>query len=127
MIAARSIDGASTATLEWLIGHGAAPDATSRGGVTATWYAAGNGARMPDDPWRVVPDHADRLRYLLDLTRDPDESADNGRTFWQKHAARGIPYASPSCLNGDQGFKGSPRTTRHRDELDRARESRDLR
>jgi ankyrin repeat protein len=43
MVAARSIDGATTETLRWLVEHGADIHARSAGGNTAAWYAAGHG------------------------------------------------------------------------------------
>jgi ankyrin repeat protein len=73
MVAACSQSGATVDTLRWLVDHGADPSLTSAAGVTATWYAAGNGR------WPVAQamaetspsashgsDHAARLQFLLE-------------------------------------------------------------
>ncbi len=70
MVAARSIDGATVETLKWLSERGADLRAESDDGLTAAWFAAGKGGRSPSDRWRVVPDHVDRLRFLLDAGGD---------------------------------------------------------
>ncbi|MBB6053661.1 ankyrin repeat domain-containing protein [Armatimonas rosea] len=73
MIAARSVDGATVATLAWLLEHGADLFATSdeRGHQNAAWYAAGLGGRWECLPWRNVPSHGERLRFLLDAGLEP--------------------------------------------------------
>jgi ankyrin repeat protein len=69
MTAARSLDGASVATLRLLLDHGADLRARSKGGGDAAWYAAGRGNRL--EPWRIVPNHVERLRFLLDAGLSP--------------------------------------------------------
>jgi len=81
MVAARSIDGASVETLRWLIDHGADLHAKSEGGETAAYYAAGKGGRWHFHSWRVVPDHASRLAFLLDAGLSPDETNFVGRSL----------------------------------------------
>lgn len=81
MIAARSVDGADTALLRWLVEHGADLSARSQGEVTATWYAAGSGGRWWPHEGCRSPDHVERLRYLLSLGSDPNECASNGRSL----------------------------------------------
>lgn len=67
LTAARSIDGATVETLRLLLDRRADLHARAEGGGDAAWYAAGTGMRIPGlHPWRVVPDHVDRLRFLLD-------------------------------------------------------------
>jgi ankyrin repeat protein len=84
MVAAQSTDGATLATLRWLVAQGADIYARSASGVTAAWYAAGYGDRwdsfhhpglaegLPVEP-PAIQDHADRLRYLLDQGLDVNE------------------------------------------------------
>ena len=81
MVAARSIDGATTETLRWLVDNGADIHARSEGGNTAAWYAAGHGGRWEFHKTAVTPDHVDRLRYLLDLGLDPHECNHVGRSL----------------------------------------------
>ncbi|GEM_PF-1912557 len=81
MIAARSIDGATVDTLRWLVENGADYRATSEGGNTAAWYAAGHGARWGFHKKAVTPDHAERLEYLLGLGLDPTERNFIGRSL----------------------------------------------
>jgi ankyrin repeat protein len=85
MVAAQSTDGATLATLRWLVAQGADIYARSASGVTAAWYAAGygdrwdsfhhpglaNGSRPVEPP--AIQDHVDRLRYLLDQGLDVNE------------------------------------------------------
>lgn len=90
MVAAQSTDGATVATLRWLVGHGADIYARSASGVTAAWYAAGYGDRwdsfhhpglattarresLSAEQTLEAQDHVDRLRYLLDLGLDVNE------------------------------------------------------
>lgn len=91
MVAARSIDGASTETLRWLIEHGADIHARSEGGNTAAWYAAGHGARWEFHGKAVTPDHVERLRYLLDLGLDPGECNFVGRSLITEACEAGDP------------------------------------
>nr|MBX2862116.1 ankyrin repeat domain-containing protein [Leptolyngbyaceae cyanobacterium MAG.088] len=82
MLAACSPRGATADTLRWLIEHGAYITLRSTGNVTAAWYAAGNGVfflQTSDD----VPsaEQVERLRLLLQLGADPNETADNGRSL----------------------------------------------
>ncbi|WP_394796561.1 ankyrin repeat domain-containing protein [Armatimonas sp.] len=73
MVSARSVDGADVATLAWLLDQGADLFATSdeRGRQNAAWYAAGLGGRCDCMPWRNVPNHGERLRFLLDAGLEP--------------------------------------------------------
>jgi ankyrin repeat protein len=81
LTAARSIDGATVATLRLLLDRGADLQATSEGGGDAAWYAAGTGMRIRGlHPWRVVPDHVDRLRFLLDAGLSPRGRSASGST-----------------------------------------------
>ncbi len=70
MVAARSIDGATVETLKWLLEHGADLHAESEWGLTAAWFAAGRGGRRSSQKWQLVPEHVDRLRFLLDADGD---------------------------------------------------------
>lgn len=81
MTAARSIDGATVETLRWLVEHGAEVRAVSDAGVTAAWYGAGHGGRWEFHRKAITPDHAERLRYLLDLGLDPEECCECGRSL----------------------------------------------
>lgn len=91
MIAACSNDGATVATLRWLVERGADWRAQSEGGVTAAWYAAGE-ARWWLRPARAAAtDRAARLQYLLDLGLDPQEQADNGRSLLVEACRAGDP------------------------------------
>lgn len=81
MVAARSVDGAGVATLQWLLDHGADLRAVSEAGVTAAWYAAGKGGRWAFHDYTPCPDFVDRLRFLLDRGLDPNETSDNGRSM----------------------------------------------
>lgn len=91
MAAARSIDGADVSTLAWLLDHGADLYATSEGEVTAAWYSAGSGGRWEFHPWRLVPNHVDRLRFLLDAGLDPQETSFNGRSLLVEACGVGDP------------------------------------
>lgn len=91
MVAARSIDGATTETLRWLLDHGADLLATSDGGNTAAWYAAGKGGRWESHEWRLVPDHVDRLRFLLDAGIDATEVNFIGRSLLTEASQAGDP------------------------------------
>lgn len=91
MVAARSIDGADTDTLHWLVEHGADIHARSDGGNTAAWYAAGHGGRWEFHARAVTPDHAERLRYLLDLGLDPNECNFIGRSLLTEACEAGDP------------------------------------
>ena len=91
MVAARSIDGATVETLKWLLDHGAGLRAESEGGDTAAWYAAGKGGRWDFHPWRLCPDHVDRLRLLLDAGLDPRECNLIGRSLLTEACEAGDP------------------------------------
>jgi ankyrin repeat protein len=91
MAAARLIDGATVDTLRWLVERGADVRATSEGGGTAAWYAAGHGGRWEFHARAVTPDHAERLRYLLDLGLDPDECNLIGRSLIAEACDAGDP------------------------------------
>ena len=66
MIAAGSWDGATVETLRWLLDHGADRTATSGGGVTAAWYAAGRGTRLSHHPPVGRPEQRERLAFLTE-------------------------------------------------------------
>lgn len=91
MNAARSIDGATVETLQWLLTHGAKLNAESEGGNTAAWYAAGKGGRWSFHEWRLVSDHVDRLRFLLDAGLDPKEKNFIGRSLLTEACEAGDP------------------------------------
>jgi ankyrin repeat protein len=91
MVAARSGDGASVETLRWMVERGADLRAVSRGGVTAAWYAAGDGQWLPFYPEAQVTDQLERLRYLLDAGLSPNEMADNGRSLLIEACRAGDP------------------------------------
>lgn len=91
MVAARSIDGATVETLRWLVAHGADIRARSAGTNTAAWYAAGHGGRWAIHRRAVTPDHAERLRYLLDLGLDPRECNFIGRSLLSEACETGDP------------------------------------
>lgn len=82
MVAARSDDGATAETLQWLLGHGADLSARSGHGVTAAWCAA---ARRTSSP-----DLVERLRCLLDAGLDPLETT-NGRSLITEACRAGDP------------------------------------
>ncbi|MCR9218286.1 MAG: ankyrin repeat domain-containing protein [bacterium] len=90
MVAARSVNGASVETLKWLVEHGADPMARSVGGVTAAWYAAGDGGRWYPCESAVL-DHMERLRYLLDLGIPVTDGSDHGRTLLIEACRAGDP------------------------------------
>jgi len=89
MVATLSNDGASAATITFLLSAGADPAATSAGGVTAIWYAAGYG----DVPEELAPaqmlDAIGRLQVLLDAGLDPNEMS------------AGISLLCNACAAGD--------------------------
>lgn len=91
MVAARSIDGASHETLTWLLEHGADLRATSEGGETAAWYAAGKGGRWDFHEWRLADNHVDRLRALLDAGLDPNETTFHGKSLLVEACGAGDP------------------------------------
>lgn len=71
-VAAGSVDGASVATLRWLVTHGADLSSSDES-ETVAWYAAGRGGRDEDSPWTPPADITERLRFLLDAGLDPNE------------------------------------------------------
>jgi len=91
MVAARSDDGASWQTLDWLIRHGADLHAKSHAGVTAAWYAAGNGGRLQRPKSIENAEGAARLRYLLDAGLDPNEGSGTGRSLLTEACSVGDP------------------------------------
>lgn len=99
MDAARSIDGASTETLKWLVKQGADLHAESAGGDTAAWYAAGHGGRWEFHKRAVTPDHVHRLRYLLDAGLDVGE-CNSGRSLLTEAAEAGDPARVSLLLEG---------------------------
>ncbi|MBT9312173.1 ankyrin repeat domain-containing protein [Leptothoe kymatousa] len=92
MVAACSPYGATVETLRWLLDHGADATLPATGKITAAWYAAGAGIFM-DLAADIDPaDHGARLRLLLSLGADPNETADNGRSLLIE-----------ACRTGDSG------------------------
>ena len=91
MVAAQSVDGANGDTLAWLRGHGADLHARSANGGTAAWYCAGGGGREQFRPWRQMPDHGERLRFLLDAGLAPDERVVNGQSLLTQACTAGDP------------------------------------
>jgi cytohesin len=72
-----------------LLDSGADLHATSDGGVTALWYAAGGG-----DDWHEGNEYDDssyvkRLELLLQAGGDPNEVADNGRSVMNEASGQG--------------------------------------
>lgn len=108
MVAARSIDGAGVATLQWLIDHGADLRAVSEAGVTAAWYAAGNGGRWDFHPYIPCPDFVDRLQFLLDRGLDPNETSDNGRSLLSEACRVGDAARARLLLERGANPKASP-------------------
>lgn len=93
MVAACSPQGATVETLQWLIDHGADVTRQATGKTTAAWYAAGWGIFMDLPDNMIITDQVDRLRLLLRLGADPNETARNGRSLLIEacrtgHAAR---------------------------------------
>lgn len=118
MVAARSIDGATEQTLQWLLAHGADLHARSEGGNTAAWYAAGKGGRWWFHEWRLDPDHVDRLRFLLDAGLDPREVNFIGRSLLTEACAAGDPKRVSLLLERGApaaGFDPSEAEQRHKD------------
>lgn len=107
MVAARSIDGATVDTLKWLLHHGANLRAVSEAGVTAAWYAAGNGGRWAFHEWRLLDDHVERLRFLLDAGLDPHETGFNGRSLLGEACRVGDPARVRLLL--DRGVPAEPK------------------
>ena len=99
MAAARSINGATVATLRWLVEHGADLNARSEGTNSAAWYAAGHGGRLDFHKKAVTPDHVERLRYLLELGFDPTECNYAGRSLVTEAASAGDPARLRLLLN----------------------------
>jgi ankyrin repeat protein len=111
MVAARSIDGATTDTLRWLVDRGADLHARSEGGNTAAWYAAGHGGRWPFHRRAVTPDHAERLRFLLDAGLDVHECNGIGRSLVTEAAGAGDPARLSLLLErGARATPGSPKS-----------------
>ena len=106
MTAARSMDGATEATLAWLVEHGADLHAVSGGKVTAAWYAAGKGGGWWFDPWHKVPSHAARLSYLLEGGLDPHEASCTGRSLMAEACFAGDPVAVKLLL--ERGVSHEP-------------------
>jgi ankyrin repeat protein len=76
-------------TVSALLALGANPHATSDGGVTALWYAAGGG-----DDWHQGNEYDEgsyikRLELMLKAGGDPNEVADNGRSAMYEAASQG--------------------------------------
>ena len=106
MIAAGSADGADADTLRWLVEHGADIHATSRAGVTAAFYAAGDGRQWMFERPDLDDNEYERLRYLLDVGLDPNESANNGGTLLLEACNAG--NAPRVRLLLDRGLDASP-------------------
>lgn len=112
MVAARSIDGATVETLRWLVDHGADIHARSAGDCTAAWYAAGHGGRWEFHQKATTPDHADRLRYLLDNGADPNDCSSNGRSLLTEASRAGDPVRVRLLLEYGASPAGSGNSTR---------------
>lgn len=112
MVAARSIDGATVETLQWLVDHGADIHARSAGDCTAAWYAAGHGGRWEFHQKATTPDHADRLRYLLDNGADPNDCSSNGRSLLTEASRAGDPVRVRLLLEYGASPAGSGNSTR---------------
>jgi ankyrin repeat protein len=92
LTAARSIDGATVATLRLLLDRGADVRARSEGGGNAAWYAAGMGMRLPGlHSWRIDPEHVERLRFLLDAGFSPRGRCGNGSSCLCEACGAGDP------------------------------------
>lgn len=92
LTAARSIDGATVATLQLLLGRGADLRARAQGGGDAAWYAAGDGMRIRGlHPFRIVPEQVERLRFLLDAGLSPRGRAGNGSSCLCEACGAGDP------------------------------------
>ncbi|MGD1854826.1 MAG: ankyrin repeat domain-containing protein [Leptolyngbyaceae cyanobacterium] len=104
MVAACSPMGATVDTLRWLIEHGADAALQATGQITAAWYAAGDGifpgARDGHNP-------LERLRLLLTLGADPNETADNGRSLLIEACRIGDPQRVALLL--EKGASVQPR------------------
>lgn len=81
MVAACSPYGATAETLQWLIDHGADSTLQATGKITAAWYAAGSGLFIESEETMPPSDQIERLRLLLNLGTDPNETAENGRSL----------------------------------------------
>lgn len=108
MVAARSIDGAGVATMQWLLDRGADLRAVSEAGVTAAWYAAGTGGRWDFHPYIPCPDFVDRLQFLLDRGLDPNETSDNGRSLLSEACRVGDAARTRLLLERGANPKASP-------------------
>ncbi|MEL6329145.1 MAG: ankyrin repeat domain-containing protein [Planctomycetota bacterium] len=104
MFAARSVDGASVETLRWLVEHGADWRAVSEGRDSAAWYAAGGGAIWEPRSRDSVEDHAERLRYLLDLGLDPHECNFIGQSLMVEACTVGDPERVRLLLEREVSF-----------------------
>lgn len=91
MVAAQSVDGADVRTLDWLLAHGADLHARSANGATAAWHCAGGGGLAEFRPWRQMPDHTERLRFLLDAGLSPEDRAINGQSLMTQACRAGDP------------------------------------
>jgi ankyrin repeat protein len=91
MAAARATAGATVATLRWLVAHGADLHARSAGGVSAAWYAAGDGGAFGEERPSGPTDHAARLRFLLDAGLDAHEESAGGRSLLTEACSAGDP------------------------------------
>ena len=106
MRAAGSLDGATARTLEVLLDLGADLFARSEAGVTAAWYAAGEGLSREAPALRGPSDRADRLRFLLERGLDPNESTDNGRSLLVEACRSG--FAERVKLLLERGVNSKP-------------------
>ncbi|MCC7138712.1 MAG: hypothetical protein IT460_09850 [Planctomycetes bacterium] len=107
LTAARSIDGATVATLRLLLDRGANLHARAEGGGDAAWYAAGTGMRIPGlHTWRVVPEHVERLRFLLDAGLSPTGRNASGSTCLCEACGAGDPARVTLLL--ERGVRPGP-------------------
>lgn len=117
MVAARSVEGASVQTIEFLLHRGADLHAESEGGNTAAWYAAGKGGRWDFHEWRLLPDHVDRMRLLLDSGLKASECNFVGRSLITEACSAGDParlklllergaeHTPPAAIAQTEGFR----------------------
>ena len=98
MVAASSTQAETKAVVEWLLAHGASPHTLCGWHrVTATWYAAGGDSYYDDT---LLPDQVDRLRILIDLGLDPNETASNGVSLLVRACRAGDPARVRLLLEG---------------------------
>jgi ankyrin repeat protein len=115
MVAAYSQEGATVDTLRWLVEHGADLHITSAAGVTATWYAAGNGrwqeagAATPQYPVSHDSDPVARLRFLLETGPGIEEINRHGTRLLTAACTVGDPARVKLLLEWGASVQPRPR------------------